>query len=756
MVPARPPPPVSPWRRPVLLLSGLLLVSGLALTWPRVSPRTASQAPDGPAPSRPGAPGEAPEVKRPAEPPLAPEPWAPGPEETTGTQAEQELDEEALFEGTVVDDTGRPVGGARLSLSGPPLTKRGNTYLGDSRSGEDGRFTLRWRAPGAHTVHLQHPDFLSTELPVTLPDSGTRLVLRSGASVEVEVQDEAGLPLPRSEVYLHDGYRQVRGQTDASGKALLHPIGPGRHAVVAATPEDEPLRTVRGEAEVRGAERHTVRLRFTPGPRLSGVVVDTAGRPVEGVEVRALPLWRVESPVGDRVLSPYASRLYREWTSGSPRPCLSGPEGRFTLTHLTPGPWVVTALRDGFTLDTRATPGPLRDLGTSTGVLAQEGGGEVRLVLTTQPFLRGRVVRADGSPVTRFGLEGDMHEDARGAFRLPIRRDGERVLVFTAPGLATTVRRLQVREGVGVDLGEVVMGTGRAVRLRVVDAEGSKPVAGALVDVHQPLDTQATLDRSLLYPYRKGESLERSSLVRTGPDGTVVLPHLEEQPLEVLVLSADHLTTTVPLGARERELTVTMTRGARLVGLVSVGEEQTGNGMAEVRTEDGRYVADATITEGVFSTLALEAGRYVVRIELLYTKDRVMPSFPAQGVEVPAGRLVPVHFDAPREGADLEVHSAETVGRYLLLPGSWPLPATRERFQAARNAAHGCLTRTEKDQRRCIFELLPAGRYTLLAVRDSRARPLELHREEVVVPPSGTVSLRVQPRWLPGPDMPAD
>ncbi len=750
MVALRPSPPR---RRRLLLLSGplLLLVAGLGLLWPATGPRPASEGLDRPASSRPGAPGDVTGVEPPEEPPLASEPWPPEP--GRALEEEEVLDEELLFEGTVVDDTGRPMGGVRLSLSGPPMTKRGPSSLGTTRSDEDGTFALSWRAPGDHTVYLQHPDFLSTQLPVTLPAAGTRLVLRRGASVEVEVLDESGLPLPRSEVYLHDEYRQVGGHTDASGKVLLHPIGPGRHAVVAATPGNEPLRTVQGEVEVRGVERHTVRLRFTPGPRLSGVVVDTAGRPMVGAEVRATPAWRVESSLGDRVLSPYASRLGQEWVSGPPRPCLTGPEGRFTLTHLTPGAWVVTALQEGHTLDERATPGPLRSFGSSTGVLAEAGGGEVRLVLAPQPYLSGRVVRADGSPVTRFELEGRVHEDARGAFRLPIRRGGQKVLVFTAPGLATTVRRLQVREGVGVELGEVVMGSGREVRLRVVDAETSEPLTGLLVDV---LDDQQAQERSLLYPYREDQPLKSSDILRTGPDGTVTLPHVEERPVTVLVLGADYPLTKAPLGAREREHTVRLHRGSRLVGTTEVGGEMTGDGLVEVLTEEGKHVTNARVTEGTFSTLALEAGRYVVRVELLYTPDRVRPSFAAQVVEVPAGRLVPVHFEAPREAADLAVHSADKVGRYFLLPGSWPLPDTRERFLAASHAAHECLTNLVKTPAPCTFETLPAGRYTLLAVRDTLARPLELHREEVVVPASGILSLAVQPRWLPGPDVPAD
>jgi hypothetical protein len=109
-----------------------------------------------------------------------------------------------------------------------------------------------------------------------------------------------------------------------------------------------------------------------------------------------------------------------------------------------------------------------------------------------------------------------------------------------------------------------------------------------------------------------------------------------------------------------------------------------------------------------------------------------------------------VHFDAPSDGTTVQVRSAEKVDRMLLLPGSWPLPDTRAHFLETEARAfpsmHELVTETYR------FTLVPPGPYTLLVVRDSRTRPVELHREEVVVPDSGTFEHELRPRWQLGPD----
>ncbi|HEX8438603.1 MAG TPA: carboxypeptidase-like regulatory domain-containing protein, partial [Archangium sp.] len=288
--------------------------------------------------------------------------------------------DEVFLEGTVVARDGRPVAGVELYLVLPESEDDDGPLPHSTRSRKDGSFLLASSQPGPHTVRLYHRDFLLTELSVTFPAEGARLVLRDGASLEVEVLDEAGLPVAGSEVQLVE--RHGAHFTDGSGKVTLRGHPPGRYRVVAATPAGEPPLTVSAHVELRGTEHHSVRLRFAPGQRLSGVVVDARGQPVAGAEVRAVPAVLGESALHHGELGPFSTRFYREWYSGSPRPSRSGPEGRFTLTDLPAGALVVTALKEGYTLDERVSPGLVRKIDTWPGVLAEPGSGEVRLVLT--------------------------------------------------------------------------------------------------------------------------------------------------------------------------------------------------------------------------------------------------------------------------------------------------------------------------------------------------------------------------------------
>ena len=139
--------------------------------------------------------------------------------------------DEGFLAGTVVARDGRPVAGVELYLVLPESEDDDGPLPHSTRSRKDGSFLLASSQPGPHTVRLYHRDFLLTELSVTFPAEGARLVLRDGASLEVEVLDEAGLPVAGSEVQLVE--RHGAHFTDGSGKVTLRGHPPGRYRVVA-------------------------------------------------------------------------------------------------------------------------------------------------------------------------------------------------------------------------------------------------------------------------------------------------------------------------------------------------------------------------------------------------------------------------------------------------------------------------------------------------------------------------------------------
>jgi protocatechuate 3,4-dioxygenase beta subunit len=668
------------------------------------------------------------------------------------------LQDAVLVQGTVVGEDGQPVAGVSLFLFDPAAQGRPRS-LDHTETSEAGTFSLEAPEPGEYRVKLSHPEFLETEEAVAAPAQNVRLVLRTGASVEVEVVDEAGQPVAQAHVELIPtapevrSYRGRTGFTDEAGGVTLRGVEPGRQVVVASTPVDQPARTVMRELEFQGSERRRVRLQFEEGQRLSGVVVDAAGQPVAGAEVRATPAAMVGSREYEEAdLAPIAERLESEWFSGLDSPRLTGPDGRFSVPHLRPGTWLVTALKAGYSFDGAVTGRKVRSVGPLSGVLVEAGVSEVRLVLARVGHVHGRLVRADGSPITRFQLNERLQEDERGAFRWPISSTGEAVLAFAAPGLAGTVRKVPVRESVDVELGEVVMAPGRPVRVRVVDARTAEPVVGARVDLRDPADVDPDEERSLLFrmPEEPPEAAPGQKvyvsprLVQTDQDGTVELPNVEARPLLLRVEHADYLDARSPLGAGQRDITIALQRGARLEGEVRAGGQLVESGAVRLKTPGGTTIDYARITDGTYSAGPLEAGRYIVEADPSYDM-RPPPVFLPKSVEVPASGTVRLDLEAQEQGATLELRTSEPVDEILLVPGQPPLPGTWEQIWSTFVIARR--SRTDREQR-VSFLKVPPGRYTLFAVRDWHEHELEMHREEVEIPNLGTVPLELQPLWV--------
>ncbi|MGZ3457557.1 MAG: hypothetical protein ACXU86_03530, partial [Archangium sp.] len=473
--------------------------------------------------------------------------------------------------------------------------------------------------------------------------------------------------------------------------------------------------------------------------------------PVAGAEVRVAPAAVIDAKkYEDPELEPYLDRLDDEWFSRTEQTNRTGPDGRFTVPHLRPGPYLVTALKDGYDFDSRATGGTRRTIGPLSGVLVSAGASDVRLVLESLGYVRGRVVRADGSPVIHFQLNGLGQEDATGAFRWPIHGNGEQVLAFAAPGLAGTVRKVRAHEGEDVELGDVVLGHGRQVRVRVVDAATSEPVPGATVDLRDPSDGEPDSDRSLFYgisevhPGPDGTTeYEAAPTPQTDPGGTMLLENVEARPLLLRVSHPDYLKAGVPLGAEAREVTVALHAGAWVRGEIRAGGTPLDRGLVKLLKPGGEYADSATIEAGTYSLGPVEPGRYVAQVESFRAPNQeTTPVFLPRQVEVPASGTVTLNFEDERSGTSVEVLVTEEVAEVTLVPGAQPL----QRDPVYKTFAFG--HRAEADRAGHFrFQMLPAGHYTLFAVRDWDALELDVHREEVDVPARETVSFTVRPRW---------
>jgi protocatechuate 3,4-dioxygenase beta subunit len=661
------------------------------------------------------------------------------------------LEAAPLVEGRVVDEQGRPIVGAHVRLAVPPDQGEWDTVdeyeefgaVSRDQTAEDGRFVLDPPGPGPWVLSASHRDYLAAyQSEVAAPASGVELVLATGAVLEVEVRDEQGRPVANAECQLSvDGRWISEGEkrwTDEHGRAVYEVVAEGRYALSASTSPQGPLRVTSQKLELRGRERRQVRLQLPAGWELQGTVLDAKGRPLEGATVRAVP---------DLVLQPmhtwsrkreqwpvlnHSRRLMDEWYGKAGRAVSTGPDGRFVLKHLLPQAYRLNVSKPGYTLDVEATGSAVEVDGRETGLRVPEGGGPSIVVLAFQGFIRGRVVRQGGGPLTLFTLNAHAVESEDGRFAVPLDDDDAPVvLTFEAPGLAPTWRKVKPTPGRDVDLGDVVLAEGRPVRVRVVDAATGGPVGRASVS---------------LVDERDGFSLSAGEWGLTEEDGVLRLESVERRALTVVVKEAEHLEARVRLEPGQEEVTVVLHAGATVQGWVRDAQGPVRLARAVLYSEAGEWKYELDVREGWYSRQGVAAGRYVVRVT---APDEVAASFPWQEVRVPEGGTVQLDLTAQTQGSVLEVRHPREVDRVRLIPGRHQPPSSLEELRAM--VLRGHPYSVEWGQTLAVrFPALPAGPHTLVSWRIHRDR-LELHLQEVEVAAGSSRVLELQPRWQPLP-----
>jgi hypothetical protein len=368
------------------------------------------------------------------------------------------------------------------------------------------------------------------------------------------------------------------------------------------------------------------------------------------------------------------------------------------------------------------------------GVEARAGATDVRIVLEKAARLRGRAVRPDGTPVTRFKIGPWLEVDPRGAFSQPIFASGEQTLVFTAPNLAETTRTVVLKEGVDTELGEVVLTPGRDVRGRVVDAATGAPVAGAKVSVGIGLGEMVRLP-----------GIWRDE-VRTARDGTFTLTHLKESPLTLGVEHPDYPQARMMLTARQTEVTVELDAGATLRGEVHLA--RPGPFEVDVFSPYGTG-KKAHVVGNHYEARGLPADTYALLVRTTRPGEESNLAVPPRPVVIPARGVVVLDIQETPARATLRVRLAGPPvpqAVFFLVMGSVPLPDSEQallRLPWLHVVPRGADTN--------VFQGVPAGHYTLL-VRALMEDGPQWYREELELPGEGEVSRDISPRWVGIPD----
>ncbi|MBC8328733.1 MAG: carboxypeptidase regulatory-like domain-containing protein [Planctomycetes bacterium] len=299
------------------------------------------------------------------------------------------------------------------------------------------------------------------------------VVLSPGVLLSGVVRDAAGAPAAGATVELQpDGERfgfamggsVAEATTEADGRYRLTGLSPGRFRLSAEAPGTVAAKQV---VEIEAAPREqTADLRLGTGGKVTGRIVDAAGRPLAEARVALAPAdgfaafrWRKDTVIKEGVQV--------------------GADGRFELSGLPPaGRTRVMAAAQGFAL------------GRSAAVY---DGAEIELALTLTRALEGRVVDSAGRPVAAAAVRleplsppsGPMMfrsdsatSGADGTFRIDEITAGDYALIAQAP--AGEARREPITIGERNEPVELRLSGGDALIVSVKDV-GGVPVRNAEV-----------------------------------------------------------------------------------------------------------------------------------------------------------------------------------------------------------------------------------------------------------------------------------
>ncbi len=439
------------------------------------------------------------------------------------TVVEFALDAALRIEGTVEDATGVPVAGAMVEA-----IRHADWPVPDRRcvvatSDAEGRFVTTC-VGGPWVLRAQRAGQASA---LVAPGSGDGAVLGDGRA-RVRLVLEPPAVTVRGRVFRDDGSAVSAGHVTLLTARTTRPdLGTGRSidsARVAADGAFEVHARCGGAAELRvsvpdcGPQRVTLTLpeegeidvvaRVSPAARLEGRVLDTDGTPVPGARVRACEPGRADALTETR----------------------ARPDGTFALGGLpSTTPLIVFALS------------PLHETERFSVPALGQPVSEHDFALVPLAVIRGRLVRADGTPLPRWRVEvrvrGERTQrdpvmvDADGAFVVGVQH-GVGAQLFAIP-VASTLR-------VSLAGGAVVSPTGATARTFVVAAsdEPSAYVVGRLL-----LPSDVSPAGVAVFPF-DGTTRGRN-LHRNGADGSFTLGPLPPRSYRILAR---------PRGGQEHEL----------------------------------------------------------------------------------------------------------------------------------------------------------------------------------------------------------
>jgi protocatechuate 3,4-dioxygenase beta subunit len=334
------------------------------------------------------------------------------------------LGKAASVAGSVIDErTRRPLAGVRVSASSSGSFFRDAVRSRRARTDARGRFRIPGLAPRRYTVRAAKADYLPVAMPgivaAVSPPGSVAIALQKAAAVSGRVTDESGAPVAGARVrFARDSNVRalIRGgpsaflgrpgvTTGPDGAFRMRGLAAERNQTLEAAKAGYVTAKLHGVTLKVGETVKDIALVVKRGLEARGRVVDSAGQPIAGAEVR---LSRAER--GGAGFMFQIAGMNREKADAT-----SGVDGSFRLAGLKPGEYALAVSRDDYA--PRRVP---------SATVAEQGPNDwPPIVLAAGVPIAGVVRSSKGDPVVGAevfafaeGPSRNSRTDPEGRFRL--------------------------------------------------------------------------------------------------------------------------------------------------------------------------------------------------------------------------------------------------------------------------------------------------------------------------------------------------
>lgn len=511
----------------------------------------------------------------------------------------------AKLSGRIVDDTGKAVALARVTIVGASggFGEGEVVFLSETKAGADGSFVMVDAPEGSRAISARAAGFIPMTRFALEERSDERIVMRRGGVVRGTVTDPAGKPAEGAIVTCED----VAARTDASGAYLLAGVAHGTRTVETIYKEDFAARNEAVKVP-RDAEAQAP-LRLAKAAAVAGTVIEeSTRRPVAGARISLLNPGRF---FGGR----RAARLGR-----------TDARGRFRVGGLGAHHYAVLAWRDGYLPATipnvaaaLASPGSvaiaLQRAATVAGVVSDDKGqpaGGARVRIQRDPNMRALLRGASLASV--FGqLSAVTGPDGAFLLRgLPAFKGA--IIEATKSGFAAA-RKLGMSWKTGEQVKGVTLALKRGLTASGKVIDGSNvAIAGAQIHA-QKRDLGPGGGRGALVMRMASGQADKPDAV-SGADGTFTVGSLEEGDYAVSVSRDGYARRTVAsLEVKGPDVSkwppIVLSAGTAVAGSVksAQGQPVIGAQIFAVGESAGRPLDASTDGDGRFRIAGLAADR---------------------------------------------------------------------------------------------------------------------------------------------------